>query len=243
MQRTLLEESGSGHLVPSHFNTRGNNSMLVVTMMMMMMIVMMVMMMMMMMVMMMMMMTYSGHVFLCFACHRIIPTLVRFYPRSLQTKILSKESANDSILSKESANINIITRPALIMTVFTSVFLSDENSECWVHCNCCYTVICQTPFSTLFNGLQGISFFCLSVHDAMPINIIIAFYFSLITMAGNNFDHCKCQKSASNQILIVLVLPFSQVRTREQPCQSLTQQSPAMTSAHQRALPGQGRGS
>ena len=30
MQRTLLEESGSDHLIPSHFNTRGNNSMLVV---------------------------------------------------------------------------------------------------------------------------------------------------------------------------------------------------------------------
>ena len=29
-------------------------------------------------------------------------------------------------------------------------------------------------FSTFFNGLQGFSFFCLSVHDAMLINIIIA---------------------------------------------------------------------
>ena len=36
---------------------------------------------------------------------------------------------------------------------------------------------CQVYFvSTIFNGLQGISFICLSVHDAMPINIIIIGY-------------------------------------------------------------------
>ena len=37
-------------------------------------------------------------------------------------------------------------------------------------------------FSTIFNGLQGISFFCLSVHDAMPIIITI------ITIVYNHLE-------------------------------------------------------
>ena len=53
LQRALLEESGSSHLVASHFNTRGNNSMVLVMMLLlMMMFVMMMIIMIMIMIMM-----------------------------------------------------------------------------------------------------------------------------------------------------------------------------------------------